>query len=563
MVAVSQNLVLGASVMPPRAAAGLTSAITIAGNVFLRAFENVGHVEGVAESSNADLDLDLEQGIMPNVPDATDVEVRVELTPVDGAIWLPVAQAITSLPSPNTFTADTGTADLSAETETGVNAPQANLGTVERESAEPMLPYPAEDTSDQPLADPTFDHGAGVALKQSPANERMAATVWSPEGEASKPNTEFDPALQYQDAHKVTKQSPLAPPKSLAAEESIPIAPVADLTPTYLSLMAEGQFASPADQSKTPIEPLNDTYVDTQTALSASDIPVRKAWPDTRVSNVENAWRDKWAKDVPEPFENDVRAKALSLGAAINDVATPRGLFAAPSVVVSLAWQKSTNSAPGHAPLSGTILEALTADKSPKSPLPDIKAPSSPLPFVMQQDRSIQLADTLLETAISFEAGSFATSAATTPQPAINSFAPLLRSLTLGLPTAVSPIIVDLVRSGNDGPLELALSPEELGQLIISIKQDGDFVRVTLTADRPETLDLMRRHGGELVADLRQAGFSGASLSFGQGGQGQQPRFANAEPTAKNPPTPQHLPPETKPTASSRPRKGSGVDLRF
>ena len=120
-----------------------------------------------------------------------------------------------------------------------------------------------------------------------------------------------------------------------------------------------------------------------------------------------------------------------------------------------------------------------------------------------------------------------------------------------------------MVKSGDDGPLELALSPEELGRLTISIKHDGDFVRVTVIADRPETLDLMRRHGGDLVADLRQAGFSGASLSFGQGGQGGQPRFATAETATKDQSTSQHLPPETKPTAPNRSRKGSGMDLRF
>jgi flagellar hook-length control protein FliK len=211
----------------------------------------------------------------------------------------------------------------------------------------------------------------------------------------------------------------------------------------------------------------------------------------------------------------------------------------------------------------GTEVELPATVKTPKTALPDAKITSPFVPVAPRLDDPIQFANSILDMPASFGAISLATMPAATPQSTIGPLPPLPIPPPPILPAAVSPTIVDMVQTWNDGPLELALSPEELGRLTISIKHDGDFVRVTVIADRPETLDLMRRHGGDLVADLRQAGFSGASLSFGQGGQGGQPRFANAETLTKNQPAPQHLPPETKPMAPSRSRKGSGVDLRF
>jgi hypothetical protein len=132
-----------------------------------------------------------------------------------------------------------------------------------------------------------------------------------------------------------------------------------------------------------------------------------------------------------------------------------------------------------------------------------------------------------------------------------------------GIAETVTATIVEMVKSGTNAPVELALSPEELGRLTISIRQEGDVVFVNLTADRPETLDLFRRHGSDLVADLRQAGFAGASLSFGQNGQGHPSRFASANP---GPNGQQNLPPpplEATPHLSAQARQGSGVDLRF
>ena len=80
------------------------------------------------------------------------------------------------------------------------------------------------------------------------------------------------------------------------------------------------------------------------------------------------------------------------------------------------------------------------------------------------------------------------------------------------------------------GGVELRLSPEELGSLRMSLGLDGDIVRVTITADRPETLDLMRRHAADLAAEFRSLGYEGAAFAFQQGGSDADPQ-AQAEQT--------------------------------
>jgi hypothetical protein len=69
--------------------------------------------------------------------------------------------------------------------------------------------------------------------------------------------------------------------------------------------------------------------------------------------------------------------------------------------------------------------------------------------------------------------------------------------------------------------VEVILSPDELGRVQLNFRVEGDGMRVFVTAERPETLDLLRRHSDQLSLELRQAGYSGASLSFGQWGQQQ------------------------------------------
>ncbi len=93
-----------------------------------------------------------------------------------------------------------------------------------------------------------------------------------------------------------------------------------------------------------------------------------------------------------------------------------------------------------------------------------------------------------------------------------------------GAPTTAAQLsaqLLPLAQSAQSGPVELVLSPAELGQLRFEIHHRGDQVQIILSAERPETLDLLRRNSEQLLADFRNAGFAGASLAFGGWGAGQ------------------------------------------
>lgn len=98
-------------------------------------------------------------------------------------------------------------------------------------------------------------------------------------------------------------------------------------------------------------------------------------------------------------------------------------------------------------------------------------------------------------------------------------------------------------------PLEIALDPPELGNLRISVRQADDGIFLTVTIDRPETLELMRRHAGLLAQEFQRQGLDASGFSFA-GGDGRtgaehgQPGPAGDLPPA-DPPHPSATPAAT------------------
>lgn len=102
-------------------------------------------------------------------------------------------------------------------------------------------------------------------------------------------------------------------------------------------------------------------------------------------------------------------------------------------------------------------------------------------------------------------------------------------------PAAVTQLAAQLASGtalGTDGTVEFALAPEELGHVRVSLHPDpqsADRMVVMLSFDRLETLDLFRRHAGDLANALQAAGYSGADISFAQSGSGQGEREERPE----------------------------------
>lgn len=79
------------------------------------------------------------------------------------------------------------------------------------------------------------------------------------------------------------------------------------------------------------------------------------------------------------------------------------------------------------------------------------------------------------------------------------------------------------------GRFELSLSPSELGKVDMLLQDNDNRLTLVVNAERPETMDLIRRHIGLLELELRQLGLGNLSLQLGtggapgsQGGQGQE-----------------------------------------
>ena len=104
-----------------------------------------------------------------------------------------------------------------------------------------------------------------------------------------------------------------------------------------------------------------------------------------------------------------------------------------------------------------------------------------------------------------------------------------VRSARPGMPaSATDQVAVQLQHSAKDGTgsISMQLRPEELGRIDIkmSIDQSG-VINATITADRPQTLELLQRDSHSLERALQDAGLQtdGGSLNFnlrGESGQG-------------------------------------------
>ncbi len=129
-------------------------------------------------------------------------------------------------------------------------------------------------------------------------------------------------------------------------------------------------------------------------------------------------------------------------------------------------------------------------------------------------------------------------------------------------PRHVTMQVAEAAKMLRDGPVELALSPEELGKVKLTLSAGHGTMTLTVTAERPETLDLLRRNIDMLAEDFRDLGYDSLNFSFGHEGSRQPaPTHApKAETAAVALPTPGFA---TTPAARTVHIAGAGLDLRL
>ncbi|MGB3148199.1 MAG: flagellar hook-length control protein FliK [Paracoccaceae bacterium] len=87
---------------------------------------------------------------------------------------------------------------------------------------------------------------------------------------------------------------------------------------------------------------------------------------------------------------------------------------------------------------------------------------------------------------------------------------------------AVAQQLAGAIETATNRPVELTLSPEELGRVRMTLAASGEAgLTLTISADRPETIDLMRRHIDQLAQDFRDLGYRNLSFNFSRDEQPQ------------------------------------------
>lgn len=128
--------------------------------------------------------------------------------------------------------------------------------------------------------------------------------------------------------------------------------------------------------------------------------------------------------------------------------------------------------------------------------------------------------------------------------------------------------LVDVMGQAGNRPVEITLSPEELGRVRMGISTEDGRIIVNILAERPDTLDLMRRHIDQLGQTFRSMGYDQVAFSFGRGAEGgdqsgSAPPDGQASPSTGNAGLEGDLPSDAPTVINLDPTATRGVDIRL
>lgn len=328
---------------------------------------------------------------------------------------------------------------------------------------------------------------------------------------------------------------PLAAPEMLELPESVPGADPSAL-PVQSSPNSDPSTAPAAPAAVAPVPP----------AAIEPALTNGAAAPDRAAARTAGFW-ERFFTALPASSDVDALPGPHPVDAPVVP-GTTDGLIVAPSE------EAKDRTGPKAAPDPGPDLRVGAGRTAPEPPAAPDQRAGAPDPFWLP-DAARTISDGPPEvpafgTVHTVAAGALALPGSTT--------APV----TLPAPQIAAQITAALVHD-RAGVTELALAPEELGHVRLRLEPDptnADRMVVMISVERPETLDLFRRHAGDLAEALRAAGYSGADIGFGQHGGNERPDQRHARTDAGPAPGPE---PGTPPPAPSRRAAGASLDLRL
>lgn len=362
------------------------------------------------------------------------------------------------------------------------------------------------------VAGPTNPDPA-VASNAQIAEARVAAGVIDlalPAASIASDGTETDLSSTFP-VPRITRQG-----RPAEQPQSSPSAPATSAAPVH-TFLAEGLRRTPApaptDNAPVPaVIPMPDL---------AESVENSTAQPAPKVPSTESASHDG------APSIRPTVAPMIAIGAVLS------------TTVVVLKKAESPDSVPVDTASDLALPERALPDR-PQQKLPllaPMALPATGEPFVESSTHPSKLPET-------------APAALTQP------------------PTRMADLVSHhiLPHIGAAGSVSVTLAPVELGILRFEITPRGDSLHLHLSVDQPATLDLLRRQGDQMLAELRQAGFANASLSFASsdGQNGANP--GNSDQQGHRPQTitqPVPSPDSAPPIAPSRPAPPGTLDLRL
>ncbi len=221
-------------------------------------------------------------------------------------------------------------------------------------------------------------------------------------------------------------------------------------------------------------------------------------------------------------------------------IATDPALQNASAVSVRPAFGKPNGAPPPSIASDG--IPAPTANRAEPVPPPLVSAPTpAPRPSSATAPQTMPLIISQVTSGMAQEKRDTSSSAPLEPFTLGRSDGPASLQTTTApqavqrseLAGHVARQIADVAHHLPARPVEITLSPEELGRVRLSVSTHESGIILNVAAERPETADLLRRHIGQLGDQFESLGYENIAFSFSGGGDAQ----TNGDQAADNPAT--------------------------
>ncbi len=165
-------------------------------------------------------------------------------------------------------------------------------------------------------------------------------------------------------------------------------------------------------------------------------------------------------------------------------------------------------------------------DRSPPvAAAPSVASPKSPLPATTGRATESSVEPALLAPREAASALRDMSAALTSPmqadRPPPNAPA-IIRQIGITLPT------------GDSNSIEVRLDPAELGRVTVTMSITDDGLRATISAERPEIGEMLRRHADLLQREFQAAGHRTVTMDFGPSGNGASGQGTSGEDSTRD-----------------------------